>query len=207
MKTREFVPLVFDKLFTSIFSKEENKDILEVLLEDALELKRGTLKDKIVLKNRNLPTLNKNNAKKQVDLVVEVEGDIINVEVNNNYSKGIEKRNMVYLGANHGRQLSVEIDNYNDIKDTIQINFNANKRNLRYVIEPYYYVNYKNLDYIIDYKKYMSIIMIDLKMGKEKNLNAIDKWCTLMLSYSPEFISFIKAKSPNPFVYQGLRDF
>lgn len=189
MKTREFIPLVFDKLFTSIFSKEENKDILEVLLEDALELKRGTLEDKIVLKNRNLPTLNKSNAKKQVDLVVEVEGDIINVEVNNNYSKGIEKRNMVYLGANHGRQLSVEIDNYNDIKDTIQINFNVNKRNLRYVIEPYYYVNYKNLDYMIDYKKYMSIIMIDLKMGKEKNLNAIDKWCTLMLSYShQEFI-------------------
>ena len=89
MKTREFIPLVFDKLFTSIFSKEENKDILEVLLEDALELKRGSLEDKIVLKNRNLPTHNKNNAKKQVDLVVEVEGDIINVEVNNNYSKGI----------------------------------------------------------------------------------------------------------------------
>ena len=27
------------------------------------------------------------------------------------------------------------------------------------------------------------------------------------MSYNPEFISFIKSKSPKPFVYKDLRDF
>ena len=182
MKQEIFIPLYYDKLFTTIFGNEKNIDILEILLEDTLELERNALKGKVALKNRDLPTINKRHAKKQVDIIAEVEGTLINIELNNNLSEGIIKRNSVYLGAVHGTQLKKIRNSYDQVKSSTQINFNTKKANERYTVEPYYLVNYKNIEYKIDIIKYISIIMVDLKMGKKYNRDRIDKWCTLILS-------------------------
>ena len=186
IKEEVFIPLTYDRLFVSIFGNEECIDILEVLLEDIFDYPRGYLKGKVALKHRDLPTINKNQAKKQVDIVVEVDGDYINLELNNNYNKGIEKRNLVYLSAIHGRQLkkinkSSSYNSYNNIGNSTQINLNKG-HNLRYTIEPYSLVNIKNIDNIIKEINNIRILMIDLLKGKKYNISRIDKWCTLLLS-------------------------
>ncbi len=185
-KKEVFIPLTYDKLFVSIFGNEEYVDILEVLLEDIFEYPRGYLKGKVALKHRDLPTFNKNHAKKQVDIVVEVNGDYINLELNNKYNKGIEKRNLVYLSAIHGTQLekmSNSYKSYNNIGNSTQININRG-HNLRYTIEPYLLLNTKNIDSVESRIDNIKILMIDLLKGKKYNMSRIDKWCTLLLSKS-----------------------
>ena len=177
IKEEVFIPLTYDRLFVSIFGNEECIDILEVLLEDIFDYPRGYLKGKVALKHRDLPTINKNQAKKQVDIVVEVDGDYINLELNNNYNKGIEKRNLVYLSAIHGRQLekmSNSYKSYNNIGNSTQINLNRG-HNIRYTVEPYSLVNIKNIENIIKEIDNIKILMIDLLKGKKYNMSRIDK--------------------------------
>ena len=193
MSNNIFIPLSYDKLFNSIFGNDNNIDILEVFLEDALELDRGALSNKVVLKNRSIPSVHKSNAYKQSDLIVDVSGDLINIEMNNELSEGILKRNIVYLANTHGSQYKEKDKSYKNIYNSIQINLNSNRRNIKYVIEPYYLTNYKNISNIMDIIEYFSIINIDLKMGKMYNRSRIDKWCTLILAKDrKEFIESVE---------------
>ena len=145
-------------------------------MKDALELDRGSLSNKAVLKNRSIPSVHKSNAYKQSDLIVDVSGDLINIEMNNELSEGILKRNIVYLANTHGSQYKEK-----------------DRRNIKYVIEPYYLTNYKNIHNIMDIIEYFSIINIDLKMGKMYNRSRIDKWCTLILAKDrKEFIESVE---------------
>ena len=162
IKEDMFIPLTYDKLFVSVFGNEEYIDILEILLEDVFDYPRGLLKGRVALKHRDLPTINKRHAKKQVDIVAEVDKNFINLELNNNFNRGIKERNIVYLSAIHGTQLKKINDSYNNIGKSTLINLNRG-HNLKYTVEPYIFVNIKNIDYMINQIDNISIIMTELK--------------------------------------------
>ena len=191
-KTNVFMPLSYDRLFMSIFGNEDNIEILEAFLEDIFGYERGFLRNKVLLRNRNLPTVNKNNAQKQVDIVAQIDKNLINLELNNSFREGLKRRNLVYLSAVHATQLKKIKKSYNNVGNSIQINLNRGG-NLRYTVEPFYLVNYRNLEFTMDIIDYLSIIMVDLIKGKAYNRDRIDKWCTLILASTlKEFLESLK---------------
>lgn len=131
----EIIPLNVDFMFTSIFNKEENIDILENFLSCYLEIPLEEIKGNLKLIKRNLEIKEKLDSKKEIDLLLNYKGKKINIELSNKYSsKGVIDRNIVYACNIHSRQLKSGDKNYSDIKETIQINlnnFSCNERDIK----------------------------------------------------------------------------
>ena len=177
-----FIPLYVDFMFTEIFNNYKNIDILENLLENYFDLPLNILKDKIDIKHRNLSLKNKNQYKKQVDLLVEIEGRSINIELNNTFNKDILNRNLTYAEAIASAKLKSGDKNYAGIKQTIQINLNTNYRNKKKVIEKCFITNEDTLEKIDN----IEIDLVDLQKGKFYNKSRFDNWCCLILAKTKE---------------------
>ena len=121
----EIIPLNMDFMFTSIFNKEENIDILENFISSYLEIPLGKVKGNIKLIKRQLDINNKSEASNEVDLIFKYDNKTINIELSNERkSTGIIERNIVYVCKLHSKQLKYGERNYNKIYETIQINLN-----------------------------------------------------------------------------------
>ena len=141
MKEKEIIPLTFDYVFTNIFNNPKNIDIVESFLAAYFNEKLENIKGKVKINNRDLIRNSKKDSRKQVDLVLDLKGEKINIELNNDLSKGKENRNIVYASKIHGNQLKEGERDYNNILKTLQINlnnFSSNKEKLR---ETYYLRN------------------------------------------------------------------
>ena len=102
LKPGEIIPMTFDYVFTNILNNENNIDILENFLAIYFERDVKDIKGHITLKNRQIPTDNKKERDKQVDIVLDLDDKKINIELNNNSSMDILKRNIVYASKVHG---------------------------------------------------------------------------------------------------------
>ena len=184
-----FIPLYVDFMFTEIFNNYQNIGILENFLECYFDLPRNTLKDKIDIKHRNLSLRNKSEYKKQVDLLVEVEGRSINIELNNTFNKSILNRNISYVSSVASSKLKSGEKDYLSIGETIQINLNTNYKNKKKVIEKYFLTNEDTLEKIDN----IEVDLVDLQKGKFYNKSRFDKWCGLILaSTKEEFIKYLE---------------
>ena len=74
--------------------------------------------------SRRLSKEERYDSRKEVDLLLNYQGKMINIEMSNSASDGVINRNVVYLCKIHGRQLKTNDINYSRINDTIQIMFN-----------------------------------------------------------------------------------
>ena len=83
LKPGEIIPLNMDFMFTNIFNKEENIEILENFLSCYLEIPLKEIKGKLKLIKRKLSINNKKEASKEVDLLLNYKGKIINIELSN----------------------------------------------------------------------------------------------------------------------------
>ena len=137
----EIIPLSFDVQFNRILNNEENIIILENFLAIYFERPVENFKGKVKLVSRNIPTENKKEHDKQVDLVVDIDGEKTNIELNNNNAIGITNRNIVMACCIHGKQLKYQDKNYSKIKKTVQININNFACNDSEPIETYYLRN------------------------------------------------------------------
>ena len=63
-------------------------------------------------------------ADKQVDLLLDYEGEKINIELSNYNSPGLIDRNIVYLASVHSHQMEYGVNNYAKIGKSLQIIFN-----------------------------------------------------------------------------------
>lgn len=125
LKPGEIIPLNMDFMFTNIFNKEENIEILENFLSCYLEIPLKEIKGKLKLIKRKLSINNKKEASKEVDLLLNYKGKIINIELSNERkSTGIIERNIVFACNLHSKQIKYGERNYNNIAETIQINLN-----------------------------------------------------------------------------------
>ena len=93
-KEKEFIPLTFDGMFKGLFKKDLN------LLKDFILSQLGTDIDSdmcnIQLLDSELFKDKYNEYQKTVDICVEMNNILINVEINREYFKNVEKRNFIF---------------------------------------------------------------------------------------------------------------
>ena len=120
----EIIPLNFDFLFTSIFNNPDNMVIIENFLAIYFDIPLSTIRGKVTIKSRDLLPNAKIDADKQVDLLLDYEGEKINIELSNYNSPGLVDRNIVYLASVHSHQMEYGVNNYAKIGKSLQIIFN-----------------------------------------------------------------------------------
>ena len=124
LKKGELIPLTFDIMFTEIFNNPDNICILEEFISNYLDIPLNLVTGNLEILSRRLPKEDRNESRKEVDLLLNYQGKKINIEMSNNNSEGVINRNVVYLCKVHGRQLKRSDKDYSEIFDTIQIMFN-----------------------------------------------------------------------------------
>jgi len=120
----KFVPLTYDKLFKGIF--KDDLELLKLFILDQLEFDIDPNRCKIELFDSEIPTLNNNEYQKTVDFFVKIENIYVNIEINREYFRSVEKRNLMYADRLYSLILE-QGNNLGDLEDTVfvQINLNA----------------------------------------------------------------------------------
>lgn len=146
-------------MFTSVFNNEENICILEDFISIYFDIPINEVIGNLKILSRKLNKNNKLEASKEVDLLLNLNGVKINIELSNRCIIGVRERNLVYICGQHSKQLKVGDKNYQNIKDSIQICINNFNCNQTYAIESYYLMNKRGKIY----SKKLRIDLIDLE--------------------------------------------
>ena len=120
----KFIPLTYDKLFKGIF--KEKLEILKLFILSQLEFDINPSDCKIELFNSEIPKINKNEYQKTIDTYVKLDNIYVNIEINREYFKNVEKRNLMYADRLYSMILE-QSENLNKLDNIIfvQINLNA----------------------------------------------------------------------------------
>lgn len=183
----KIIPLKYDFMFTEIFNKEENIEIVESFISNYLEIPLEEVRNKIKIKSRRIGKENKKEKDNEVDLLLEMKKEKINIEISNGITQGIKDRNVVYISKVHGKNM-IYADDYTDIGKTIQINLVSKKINEEEMIESYYLRNERGhkltdklqIDYV-DMEK-----AIKKCYNEKKRERKIVKWCRLIMEEDKE---------------------
>ena len=186
LKKGEIIPLTYDFVFNEIFANEKNINILENFISNILNLNIEEVRGSLHIKPRDLELNNKSERNKQIDLLLEYHGDLINIELNNNSGEGIKERNLVYACSVHASQLEYGDNSYKKINKTIQINLNTKPNSTGLLIDKY---NLKN-EYNKTYSDKLVIYMIDISLGVDMcyngNSDKLAKWCYVLTSQTED---------------------
>lgn len=159
------VPGLYDKAFKAIMQDESCRDYLVEIVHELTKLPKEYLEENMVFKNSELPVDYLEEKRKVTDLLVEVEENIINLEMNNFYYKGLIERNDMYL--NEIRKLYIQ-KRYLPIPKFIQINFDNFKKYGDGIIMKFVMMDEEtHIKETENYEKYH----ISLKRIKEKYYN------------------------------------
>ena len=182
----QIIPLTYDYVFTGIFNNEENIIILENFLALYFNKDLKDIKGKVKIKSRDLSIDSKKEKNKQIDLIVDLDGKKINVELSNGGGTSIVDRNVVFASKIHSGQLKYKDNKYQNIKKTIQINLNNYSCNKHRLVERYYLMNE---DKEILTEK-LEIDIVDLVKAKEKIYNESEerlaRFCRALMSDTEE---------------------
>lgn len=185
LKKGEIIPLTFDYVFTAIFNNKENINILENFLACYFDVSIDMIRGNVTLLPRQLELESKMARNKQVDLILDLKGEKINIELSNKISQGIINRNVVYACNIHGRQLEYGDNNYTKIKKTIQINLNNVNTNKK--LKEVYYLMTKDGKQLTEK---FEIDVIDMVIGRRncytKDETKLDRWCLVFTSTTRE---------------------
>ncbi|MBP3461375.1 MAG: hypothetical protein J6K21_03090 [Bacilli bacterium] len=183
LKKGEIIPLTFDPMFTEIFNDEDNICILEEFVAIYLNIELNKVRGNLKLLSRKLNRINKKDSKKEVDLLLDMKGEKINIELNNICNTGIIDRNIVYIGKVHGTQLKRGFKSYKEIKPTIQINLD-NENHTNELIEEYYLKNKKGK--ILTKKLRIDILNLEkgsnMRYTNDERTNMLIRWCKVFIS-------------------------
>ena len=187
------VPITFDYVFCNIFNNPNNIIILENFLACYLEVPLSQIRGQVELLNRNLILEHKKEANKQIDLLVDIEGEKINIELQKEISDGIINRNVVFACKVHANQLQIQkakerkdsYSKYKGIKRTLQINLVKGKEK-KEVKERYYLTNEEGE---ILTKK-LEIDIVNMEKAREicytKEETKLVRWCMVMQARTEE---------------------
>ena len=167
LKPGEIIPINFDYVFNNIFNNKDNIDILENFLAIYFDRPIEDIRGHIKLNIRELSNENKKEMDNQVDINLELDGKIINIELNNNGSQDILERNIVYLCKIHGKQLKYGEKDYSKIGYSYQINLNNFRCNEKDIKEEYYLKSKSGR--ILSEK--IKIDLVDIAIASDKRYN------------------------------------
>ena len=229
--TKKFYTCRYDATFKEVFMKEENKDLLIVLLESILNIK---------IKDVKYLNLEKNNGniyirRKHFDLHVKTEKENIHIEVNNYLKEYVRPRNMAFLCNTYSKSV-LRGEEYTEDTEFIQINFtyhmiseNKDNKALRvYKVQDdtkcKYVNNFTIYEFNMDYymnlwyskkekeiEKFRYLIMLDLGINDLNKLSKEDKVITkymeevVKVNEDPEFYEYMSAEEDNRKIENSLR--
>ena len=192
-------------MFKEIFLKEQNKDLLERLLEQILEVKINKIDIKTIERN----TSNINIKRKYLDALLYTDQGNIGIEINASNKDYVRPRNMAYLCDMYSSYTLIG-ESYTEKTKIIQINFTyglkdnkgiriykmQDKDNKEFVSN--FFIYEINMDYFLNlwYNKneqqvniYKYLIMLNLE---EKDLKKISKEDKVVTKYMEEIVKLNK---------------
>ena len=168
MKENKLINLKYDFMFTTIFNREENVSKLERFISTYFGYTYEQVHGNLKLIKRNLDKKSRNEAKKEVDLLLTLDNmkKNMNIEIDSNKYDNIIKRNTIYLCKIAGEYNYKSGDNnYNEIFSSRQIAFNTNSK----VKNKKLFIDEKRLVSLVTNKIFTDVIEID-----EINTNLVD---------------------------------
>ncbi len=223
----KFYTCKYDRAFKEVFMKEENKDILEKVLETILKVKI----DKIRFLNLERNVDNIKVKRKHLDLYLETDIGKIQVEVNTENPKYLNSRNMAYICDIYSHHILVG-EEYNEKTLIIQINMSYDIKNEEY-IRKYLVQDDKGNKYVknliiyeINMEKYKSfwynknqeeieankyLLMLDLGLKELRKLSIKDKVVSKYMNEiervneEPEFREYMSAEEDNRKIENSIR--
>ena len=116
----EVLPATEDVVFKNLIM--ESREFLIIILEHFLGIDKEIIRKNLHLENTTLPVSNAKEKKKVTDIIVRVEKNVVNLEMNASYYKGLINRNIDYI-LKGKTEANFSGENYDDNYIGIQINF------------------------------------------------------------------------------------
>ena len=184
-KTQEkVIPLIQDFILYEILTEPNLKEYVSYIVSKIMNMAHDyVLKEMTVISPRHRIS-NKRSKRMISDIVLRVGNNIINIEGNKKYYKGLLERNHIYYSKLISNSLSIN-DSYKNTLAVTQINFNnfaVNKSRL--VINEYLVMEKNNLDIELElFKKFhMNLDRIKKKChNNNKKLTAFKRYLAIMI--------------------------
>ena len=215
-----------DRAFKEVFLNPNNSDLLKALLEFILKVKI----DKLEIKKTELLSGNVNIKDKRVDAIVHTGNKKIEIEINSQYEKYLNPRNMAYI-CNTYQSHTLVGKEYNQQTDIIQVNLTWGLGRNNEEMKIYKIMNEKgelyvknfiiyeiNMDYYDkiwysknedEIKKNLYMIMLDLDKKELKNMpkdKIVDKYITnvTIVNDDPEFQKYMSEEEDKKKIQNSL---
>ena len=215
-----------DRAFKEVFLNPNNSDLLKALLEFILKIKI----DKLEVKKTELLSGNVNVKDKRVDALVYTGNKKIEIEINSQYEKYLNPRNMAYI-CNTYQSHTLVGKEYNQQTDIVQVNLTWGLGKNNDEMKIYKIMNEKgelyvknfiiyeiNMDYYDkiwysknedEIKKNQYMIMLDLDKKELKNMpkdKIVDKYITnvTIVNDDPEFQKYMSEEEDKRKIQNSL---
>ena len=215
-----------DRAFKEVFLNPNNSDLLKALLEFILKIKI----DKLEIKKTELLSGNVNVKDKRVDAIVHTGNKKIEIEINSQYEKYLNPRNMAYI-CNTYQSHTLVGKEYNQQTDIVQVNLTWGLGKNNDEMKIYKIMNEKgelyvknfiiyeiNMDYYDkiwyskneeEIKKNQYMIMLDLDKKELKNMpkdKIVDKYITnvTIVNDNPEFQKYMSEEEDKKKIQNSL---
>ena len=119
-KDQRIVKLKLDVIFKRIFGDNSNKRIIAAFVSDLLELPRESVRS-VSIENVEITPETLNQKFSRLDLKLDVDGRIVNVEMQVNNDKEFKERTLYYWSKLYSGELKAG-GKYSDLKQTICVN-------------------------------------------------------------------------------------
>ena len=179
----KLIPLNRNFIFIQVFYHHGGIKRLERFISDYFELDYEKVKNHLSYLPRDEENDSKFEVETQVDLLLDYEGNTINIELNNNNSLGIKQRNLIYLHKAAAKKYEKGKKTYEIKGKTIQINLNNFKSNQEKLVNKY---RLYEEEINILYSETFRIDEVDLTLPLTKDYKykneweeKIGRWCLL----------------------------
>ena len=116
----KIVKLKLDIIFKRVFGNEKNEKIIAAFISDLLDIPRESIKS-VVINNVELAPQYLNQKFSRLDLKMNVDGKIVNIEIQVNRETYFKERTLFYWSKLYSDELGAG-DDYGNLKQTICIN-------------------------------------------------------------------------------------
>ena len=127
VKTKKFYKASNNNMFKMLFCKRTNDHLLKELISFCLEYGINKNINNFVMLSPEHTKNIYNEKGKTLDVLIESDEEIINVEMNASYYKGLNERNAAYIFSKYAEDTKVA-ENYKKMKVFVQINLTVGKK-------------------------------------------------------------------------------
>ena len=191
----KIVPLTNNYMFLQMFYY--HSELLEHFIADYFNLPLKKVHNHITLQPRDVIKDNKITTDMQLDLVLDLDGDKIDIELNNFKYKGLEKRNLTYIELLGGHQYTKKTE-YDNIHAAVLINLNNYNCNQDKLIKRYRLYDEDNTSIYSDNLRIDVVDMTKYKNPEYKCFDMIEEkiylWCGLITTNNIYIFKEICAK-------------